>query len=202
MVKIRKLVLGIICVILFLGIFLLAKYYNSFKLIEAEHISSTLRNNIHSISEQNVVETIKSIVSKYGLEEMVDVKLYKNGVIGAYTFETAEMDNKVIVIETIAGRFTDKSKYIEVQAAMDVWLYLINLKEPYYISGMYFMYTESGKRAVPCEIILSRKEFIELCEEAHIEALSLKEQIQRLSRWYGKKYAYERFGTYHKAQWE
>lgn len=173
------------------------------------HIFSKNENTLITPTGSHVTENIfindvRKITDKYGLVTENRISIIKNED-SYYKFYEGGTLGKGYVVEIITSNtlFADKKRYIEIEALMDLWLYIVEHSFEFEITGISFSYQEIYdimppfyKTLLPNVINISKEDFIYLYEKLDLSKQNREEAIKILSEVFVKQTGYVRNNGY------
>ena len=135
---------------------------------------------------------IKKILNQYHIYGTID--FYENGELGSATFERQNpgRNGEVIYIDTFSKSFMDFKRYTEIEALIEIWLYLYERQLPFPIDGISYYFMQGGTFTHSAETKMSWLEFETLYREVEEKNITEEERIKKLTLAYIEQTGYTR----------
>ncbi len=149
------------------------------------------------VSQEDLEKDIKKILNKYRLSKQTFEAVRSPGesYYNEFKKNSGTGDGKILYLHVMPKLGANKKSYIEVEALIDVWLYITEREIPFEIAGIAYRFSapeEIFKVVIPNEIDMSLNDFMELYQKANLSNESRKRKIEILTQIYLKESGYQR----------
>lgn len=179
----------ITAVLIFVSIYLYFFTTTLFRPTNAKYINSSYVAGEY-ISEDKVYDEINRILLNYSMSG--NISIIKNKYDAYTTFDNENENGMVIRVDTFSSTWVDITDYKEIEALMDICLFVEEYRLPFDIIGVSFWFKEGGQFTSSLFIPLSKTEFGELYKDISGSGLSLHEKVKYMAEKWIKEVGYNR----------
>lgn len=143
------------------------------------------------LTEAELISEIDRILGNYCLVREDAYYIFNNGDNPGFTFqEYSDVTGKVLYFNTYDTGIADLDNYAEVQALMDIWMFVSEHELPFQLDGIAYWFHLG--RANSTDIHISTEEFLQFYDSLQMDNLCRKEKVKKMTEVWLEKVKYVR----------